>query len=406
MLNPSQRDGRKAVDYNLHGLVGIRLVDAAPADTAAVTRQLGPIQASLTGEPDIVIHFVDQLPLSSPLRYLGVDEVGFTDDAFLVLRGKHKSQARVQIPLHQVGNGCEIVCQRGLSAVPLLIPILNLTMLAKGALALHASALVHEGTGVLATGWSKGGKTETLLAFMSQGARYVGDEWVYLKESGQMFGIPQPIRLWDWHLRQLPHYRRRLRPGALARLHAIRLARFLVEAATNRRATRISALLKQQQHVDVPPQQLFGKLGPLTGSFDRLLFLVSHESPEIAVRPIAPQEVASRMAFSLHEERMNFMSYYWKFRFAFPNLGNPWIDYADKWEGELLSRVLEGKRAYAVYHPYPMKLAALFDALYPLCCEGDRGLDGPRRPHVLRESPSGAASPGVPRPPHGDWGRP
>jgi hypothetical protein len=31
------------IDYDLHGLAGIRLLDAAPADAAAVTRQLGPI---------------------------------------------------------------------------------------------------------------------------------------------------------------------------------------------------------------------------------------------------------------------------------------------------------------------------------------------------------------------------
>ena len=79
------------VDYNLHGAVGIRLCNASAADVAAVTRQLGPIQGSLTREPDIVIDFVDQVPLSSPLRYLGVNDSAFTDDAFLVLRSKNKA---------------------------------------------------------------------------------------------------------------------------------------------------------------------------------------------------------------------------------------------------------------------------------------------------------------------------
>ena len=113
------------VDYDLHGLAGIRLLDAAPADAAAVTRQLGPIQAPLTREPDIVIRFVDRLQTSSRVRYLGVDDAGFTDDAFLVLRSKHKAQARVQIPFEQIGGQVQIVCESGLPAVPLLIPILN-----------------------------------------------------------------------------------------------------------------------------------------------------------------------------------------------------------------------------------------------------------------------------------------
>jgi len=156
--------------------VGIRLCNASPGDVAAVTRQLGPIQAPLTREPDIVIEFVDQVRLSSPLRYLGVNDSAFTDDAFLVLRSKNKARAMVQIPFADIGQQCRIVCATGLPAVPLLIPILNLTALNRGILPLHASAFRYRDTGVLTTGWSKGGKTETLLAFMDRGANYIGDE--------------------------------------------------------------------------------------------------------------------------------------------------------------------------------------------------------------------------------------
>ena len=48
-----------SVDYNLHGLAGIRLLDATSKDVDTVTRQLGPIQAPFTSEPDITIRFVD-----------------------------------------------------------------------------------------------------------------------------------------------------------------------------------------------------------------------------------------------------------------------------------------------------------------------------------------------------------
>ena len=76
------------IDFNLHGFVGIRLLDATAKEVKTITRQLGPIQAPLTTDPDITIRFVDQLPLTSRLRYLGVNDVGFTDDAFFILRGK------------------------------------------------------------------------------------------------------------------------------------------------------------------------------------------------------------------------------------------------------------------------------------------------------------------------------
>lgn len=364
------------VDYDLHGLVGIRLLGASPRDAAAVRRQLGPIEAPLGREPDIVIRFVDRLPTPSSLRYLGVDDAAFTDDAFLVLRSKHKARAKVRIPFEEIGGRPEIVCERGLPAVPLLIPIVNLTVLARGALALHASAFAYGGVGVVSTGWSKGGKTEALLAFAARGARYIGDEWVYVSSDGQrVFGIPEPIRLWEWHLRDLPEYRERVPRGDLTRLRAIKLFRSLERVvppqgrlAPVKAFNRIAPLLRRQLFVDMDPERLFGgTLGPRSGSFDRLFFVASHESPEITVEPIEPEEVARRMAFSLQHERLDFMAFYLKFRFAFPDAANPLIDSVGELERRALERALAGKPAYAVHHPYPVSIPALFDAMDPYC---------------------------------------
>lgn len=365
------------VDYDLHGLAGIRLLNATQSDAAAATRQLGPIQATLTREPDIVVRFVDRLPTTSRVRYLGLDEAGFTDDAFLVLRSKHKTRARVQIPFQQIGQQCEIVCESGLPAVPLLIPILNLTVLAKGALPLHASAFTYEGTGVLTTGWSKGGKTETLLAFMNQGASYIGDEWVYISGDGRrMYGIPEPIRVWDWHLQYLPRYRELVGTGDRARLRAIQMALSLDRALSNGSAKasfpvkvmrRVAPILKRQAFVDIHPRELFGQgFGTLAGDLEKIFFVVSHESPEVMVQPMDAQDIARRMVFSLQHERLDFMSYYLKFRFAFPAASNALVEQAEALQRERLAQMLKGKEAYAVYHPYPVPIQKLFDAIRPL----------------------------------------
>jgi hypothetical protein len=363
------------VDFDLHGLATIRLVGALPGDVAAVRRQLGPLQATLVREPDIVIRFVDRLAASSRLCYLGVDEAGFTDERFLVLRGKHKAPAKVEIDFAQVGRRIEILCEHGLPAVPLLIPILNLTVLAKGALPVHASAFVHDGTGVLVTGWSKGGKTEALLAFVARGAEYVGDEWVYVPSDGaRVLGIPEPIRLWRWHLRQLPQYQALIRPGERARLRAIELllssdrtVRRLGSETLIRGSSRLAPLLKRQLHVDVDPERLFGGIGALSAPFDRLFFLVSHEAPELTVEPVDPLDVAHRMVFSLQHERLDLMAAYLKFRFAFPDAANPLIEQAEELQRKALARAFADKPAYVVRHPYPFSLRALFEAMSPYC---------------------------------------
>jgi hypothetical protein len=337
------------------------------------------LQSRLERDPDIVIRFVDSLPVPSRIRYLGVDDAGFTDDAFLVLRGPHKSRARAQIPFDRVGKQCEIVCERGLLQVPLLIPILNLTVLGKGTLPLHASAFSYRDTGFVATGWSRSGKTEVLLGFMANGASYVGDEWIYLSDDGRrMHGIPEPIRVWNWHLDSLPQYRRVARGSELARLRFLESLVVGMErlsaggsprrSSTARLAGRVKALLGKQLYLDVSPYTLFGREAcALTGVPEKVLFLSSHDKPEVTLLPVDPQEIARRMVFSLQEEQMSFTSSYWKYRFAFPEAANDLVESSRQIQSEILKQALEGKEAYEVLHPYPVRIPALFEKIERGC---------------------------------------
>lgn len=326
-------------------------------------RQLGPIRARLDREPDIVVRFVDRLE-SGPLSLVGVGEAGYDDDSFVLLRSRRKEPARVRVDLCELGGRIELVCERGLSAVPLLIPILNVTVLARGALPLHASAFVHEGRGVVATGWSKGGKTETLLAFMARGARFVGDEWVYLTADGRRaYGIAEPVRLWDWHLRELPQHRRALPRAARARLAAVRAADGLGRPLS----ARARQLIQSQLHVDLAPSRLFGSDAiALGGDVQRLLLVTSHEQPDVTVEPVDPAVVASRMAASLAHERERLESYYRMYRFAFPGRVSEFFERAAEVEREALGRALAGLPAWEVRHPYPVRIAALYEAVAPL----------------------------------------
>jgi hypothetical protein len=359
------------IDFDLHGLVGIRLIDAGPREVAAVRRQLGPIECPFDRPPDIAIRFVDRLATRGRLRLVGLD-AAWTDDAFLVLRGKHKSPARVQVPLADLGRPCEFVCERGLAAVPLLLAAVNLALLGQGVLPMHASAFEHQGLGVLVTGWAKGGKTETLLSFLARGAAHVADEWTYLADDGRMYGIPEPVRLWDWHLRQMPHFQSRVARHDRIRLQSIRASCAVLDRLASTglgplpRLRRLAELLKRQQNVQVPPHRLFGnERMRLAGSLDVVVLAASHDSAQIFVEPIDADEVARRMAPSLAQERHELAAYYRAFRFAFPNTVNELLETAQERERELLVRRLRGRPALALWHPYPVAISALYDALAP-----------------------------------------
>lgn len=355
------------VDFDLHGLVGIRLIDATQHEVQAVTNQLGPLRTTLTREPDITIRFQYRIASLGTEKLLGLDDAAYVDDQFLILRSKHKAPARVQIPLDQVGGPCEIICEYGLPAVPLLIAIINLTVLAKGALPLHAAAFNYQGQGILTTGWSKGGKTETLLAFTSHGAEYIGDEWIYLTTDGRMFGIPEELRVWDWHLDSLPHYQALAARKDRVRVQTLRTAISATKQLPSKYRQRVTPLLKEQLYVQMSPQRLFGqRITPMQGRFDQAVFVASHESQQVVVSQHDPIDLAQRMVFSLQEERMPLMSYYWKFRFAFPDRPNEFLERCQERERELITQIFADKPCYSLFHPYPVEIPRLFSALEPV----------------------------------------
>lgn len=355
-----------SVDFDLHGCVRVRLEGAEPRDVATVARQLGPIAAPSAGEADVTVRFVERVETRGSLRFLGLDECGFTDDAFLVLRAKRKSRARVRIPMERIGERCEITCEHGIPAVPLLVAIVNLTALVKGTLPLHAAAFEWNGAGVVVTGWSKGGKTETLLAFAQRGARYVADEWCHLAPDGRVFGIPEPLRIWRWQLAQLPDLARRLPRAERLRLAAWSALPALEKRLPARALRRVAHLAAKQLCVDAPAELLFGA-DATRGETElgHVVLAMSHEDPATTVSPVDPQEIADRMLHSLHFERAPLLQAYVMFRFAFPELANPHLEKAHERERVLLQRLLAGKPCLRLLHPYPVELAKLFGALAP-----------------------------------------
>jgi hypothetical protein len=357
------------VDYDLHGYVGIRLLDAHPADVAVVDRQLGPIRASLNREPDVTVRFVDRIE-TGPLSYVSYPECGFTAHAFYLLRGKANTPGRVRIPFERVGQGVTIDCERGLPAVPLLLALVNFAALSKGLLPLHASAFVHEGRGVLATGWSKGGKTELLLSFASGGARYVGDEWVFVSAARELFGLPEPIRLWRWQLRQLPDVAARLTAQERLRIETLHAAAELVQRAAARRSPMQSVLrraepvLRRQVYVQLPPSRIFGPAGMVPQArLDHVVLVISHDVSDTHVAKVPAAEIGRRTLASLEEERAPFMAAYRQFRYAFPDRSSPVVDGASETEQKLVGDVFNGIDAWSLHHPYPVYIPSLRPAL-------------------------------------------
>ncbi len=362
-------------EFDIHGVLGIRLVNPSSADVEAVCKQLGPLQRPLLREPDITLRFVKRLP-TPRLRHLGPKQKGFTDDAFFVFdQGTNSAMAR--IPFDQVGGPCEIVCERGLGSVPLLMPILSLTALAKGFVAVHASAFVHHGIGILMAGWAGSGKTTTLLGFASEGAEFIGEEWVLLSGDGQtMCGLPRDIELSPSHLETMPDVRRGIKRSRLWAFESLRQLGKMqgilgkeVNGTFPANALRKAISAVQRRAIPkVSPKVIFNsRVGSLIARPQKVFLLISHDDPWVEVNPTPPIEMARRLAHMMQYEQIRFMEHYLAFKFAFPEVKNSFVEESSGYQCELLSRALMAKETYTVWHPYPLTFSSVYEAVKPFC---------------------------------------
>ncbi len=349
------------VDVVLPGLARIRLIDAQPKDRAAVEAQFGTAAPADPGPADITIRYVERLPVRGTLRYLGPHEAGFDDDGFLVLTGRFRRPVKVSLPMADLGSRCEVVCEHGVGRVPHLVALVNLAILANGGLALHASGFEVDGKATVATGWSKGGKTEALLAACDRGARYLGDEWLHLHADGMVSGIHEPLRVWDWHLDQLPGVRNRLDRRDRTRLRALSLA----DASVRRRgSSRVGTAIARQRFIDLPAS-LIAPAGRVEGTLPLgpVFLMTSAAQTTTTVLPITGREVADRMAASLAFERAPLSAMATTFRYAFPGAVAHAFDAVPDIERHRIHTLLDAAPAAEVVHPYPVDLHELADAM-------------------------------------------
>jgi hypothetical protein len=369
-LPRDNNDYRDVLDYDIHGLVGVRLVAASQTNVAAVNAQIGPPSRRQLLRPDIVVRYVDRLSAGS-LRYVDLGKTASSEAQFIVF-SEEQAEGKVSIPFERIGTECEILCERSVGWIPLLIPIINLTALKKhGCVPVHASAFAYEGTGVLVTGWVKSGKSEALLAFSQHGATYIGGEWVLLSPDGNsMYGLPGTFRMWDWQCRQLRH----LQPiGGNAGI--FRLIRLLdsVQKAVPEALLRIGPLkllregmpaLRRQLNFRVEPKEVFGgRCSSLTGHPDRIFIGIVHSDERVRIEPAETTTVADQLLCAVEFELTSLMSHYRAFKFAFPGMRNEFLEKVHDVLRDALREALAAKEIHMLYHPHPISFDDLYEAM-------------------------------------------
>ena len=259
-------------------------------------------------------------------------------------------------------------------------PALQLAAFGYGAVAVHGSAVVADGRGIVVAGWSEAGKTETALALVEEGATFLSDKWTLVFDDGSLACFPVPIGVRRWLLRYAPALRRSLPRGArlqfaaaaageaAAHLTASLARRGGVVAATQAAVAELATLA---QRASLSPSQLSAAYGqpPPTGRapLTALVLLTTTADGRPQAEPRDPAWAARRLARSATYERRDYLSLSERARYVRDvDGGADTAHLIEDREERHLASVLASARVIEVRTPFPTDPRRIVDAARPL----------------------------------------
>jgi hypothetical protein len=216
-------------DFEIGGRLKIALQSLSESDSATITKALDPCPHSASAGPSDVLVASDhsvRRPFTDIQRNAGDGRVTATDgERFYVLeRG-----SACAVPALDADPPATFAAEPGFpigAAFGRLVrPRLLLALLGRRAVAAHAAAVEIGGRAVLVAGWSESGKTETALALMEGGARFLSDKWTVLADDATTSVFPITVGIRGWALSHLPRLDEALGASARRRFQAARVMR-------------------------------------------------------------------------------------------------------------------------------------------------------------------------------------
>ena len=256
-------------------------------------------------------------------------------------------------------------------------PALQMSMVANGALAVHAASVEIEGGGLVVAGWSESGKTETALGLMESGARFLSDKWTILGADGEASAFPISVGIRRWVLRYLPTLRASLTPTARAQFAAVGVAGLLLEPAGRRSARGRSmgmAVDSARRAMALGDRAAFSvrDLRAVYGQSDdptrrvptrAVALLVNVPGEAITTQEADPAWASARLARSAAFERRAYFNLMQRAAYAVPSRPVTLVERAVAQEEELLRTVLSSVRLLAVRAPFPTDPRLVADAI-------------------------------------------
>jgi hypothetical protein len=258
-------------------------------------------------------------------------------------------------------------------------PALQLAAARHDAVAVHGSAVVADGRGIVVAGWSETGKTETALALVEEGATFLSDKWTLVFGDGSLACFPITIGIRRWLLTYAPTLRRRLPRAARLQFAAATVGEAAARSTSSlaRRGGVVGAahaaaaeLATLAQRASLLPSQLSAayQQPPPTNreTLAALVLLTTTVNGRPHAEPRDPAWAARRLARSASYERRDYLTLAERARYIRDGEGADIARLIEEREEKHLAAVLSSARVIEVRAPFPTDPRRIVEAIRPL----------------------------------------
>jgi len=281
------------LEFNIHDRATMRVERNAP--TAMLLRDIfAPFLAEGLGHYDLTITGRPE-PLVGAAH--GETEYDYTETAVQL------NSSDVQILVEEGGFRLNGTRELLVSALPLIDRIL----VTRGVAMVHAATVDYRGHGICMPAWGGTGKTSTIAKLLKlDGVAFMGDDWAFLENGGQLLGYAKPMFIKPHHRPIYPHlFERRRKP-----LVPTRLSRPLGRLTTivHPMITRYPRLARatrkwSPEHMMVTPQAAFPHAAISTAAPVAVsVFVERHEGAKPVMLERDRSWMVSRLVGNFHAE--------------------------------------------------------------------------------------------------------